>query len=82
MDKIWLKSYPPGVPAEINAGEFASLADLFEKSVAKFAARTAYVNMGKSISYQELDELSRQFAGYLQGELGLAPGARVALTPG
>lgn len=79
MDKIWLKSYPPGVPAEINAGEFASLADLFEKSVAKFAARTAYVNMGKSISYQELDELSRQFAGYLQGELGLAPGARVAL---
>lgn len=79
MDKIWLKSYPPGVPAEINAGEFASLADLFEKSVAKFAARTAYVNMGKSISYQELDMLSRQFAGYLQGELGLAPGARVAL---
>ena len=79
MDKIWLKSYPPGVPAEINAGEFASLADLFEKSVAKFAARTAYVNLGKSISYQELDELSRQFAGYLQGELGLAPGARVAL---
>ena len=47
MDKIWLKSYPPGVPAEINAGEFASLADLFERSVAKFAARTAYVNMGK-----------------------------------
>lgn len=79
MDKIWLKSYPPGVPAEINPEEFGSLADLFEKSVAKFAARTAYINMGKSISYQELDLLSRQFAGYLQGELGLSPGARVAL---
>ena len=79
MNKIWLKSYPPGVPAEIDVGEFSSLADLFDKGVRKFAERTAYINMGKTISYRELDVLSRQFAAYLQGELKLAQGARVAL---
>ena len=79
MNKIWLKSYPPGVPAEINVGEFSSLADLFDKGVRKFAERTAYINMGKTISYRELEVLSGQFAAYLQGELKLAPGARVAL---
>jgi len=79
MNKIWLQSYPPGVPAEIDLGEFSSLADLFDKGVRKFAERTAYVCMGKSISYSDLELLSRQFAGYLQGELKLAKGARVAL---
>ena len=79
MNKIWLKSYPPGVPAEIDVGEFSSLADLFDKGVLKFAERTAYINMGKAISYRELEGLSSQFTGYLQGELKLAPGARVAL---
>jgi len=79
MKKIWLKSYPPGVPAEIDLNQFASLGDLFDKSVTRFAGHTAYVNMGKSISYAQLDSLSRQFAGYLQGELKLARGARVAL---
>jgi len=79
MNKIWLKSYPPGVPAEIDVGEFSSLVDLFDKGVRKFADRTAYINMGKAISYRELEVLSRQFAGYLQGELKLAAGARVAL---
>ena len=79
MDKIWLKSYPPGVPAEINLSEFSSLADLFNKSVRKFGEQTAYINMGKSISYDTLEALSRRFACYLQGELRLAKGARVAL---
>jgi long-chain acyl-CoA synthetase len=79
MKKIWLESYPPGVPAEIDTNQFASLGDLFDKSVARFAGHTAYINMGKSITYAELDALSRQFAGYLQGELKLAKGARVAL---
>ncbi|HMV18239.1 MAG TPA: long-chain-fatty-acid--CoA ligase [Zoogloea sp.] len=79
MDKIWLQSYPPGVPPEVDLDEFSSLVDLFEQSVRKFAARTAYVNMGKSLTYGELDELSARFAGWLQGELGLGPGARVAL---
>lgn len=79
MQKIWLKSYPHGVPAEIDASQFTSLVDLFDKSVARFARHTAYVNMGKSITYAELDALSRQFAAYLQGELKLGKGARVAL---
>ena len=79
MDKIWLNSYPPGVPAEIDVTEFSSLVDLFDKGVGRFAERTAYINMGKSLSYRELEVLSAQFAGYLQGELELAPGARVAL---
>ena len=79
MDKIWLQSYPPGVPPEVDLDEFSSLVDLFEQSVRKFAARTAYVNMGKSLTYGELDELSAHFAGWLQGELGLPRGARVAL---
>ncbi len=79
MDKIWLKSYPPGVPAEVDMGEFASLVDLFEQGVRKYGARTAYINMGKSLSYEELDRLSARFAAYLQGELKLARGTRVAL---
>ena len=79
MDRIWLKSYPSGVPAEIDVGEFSSLSDLFDKSVRRFADRTAYVCMGKAISYRELEQMSARFAGYLQGELGLAPGAHIAL---
>ncbi|MCV2218043.1 long-chain-fatty-acid--CoA ligase [Thauera sp. Sel9] len=79
MDKIWLKSYPVGVPAEIDINEFRSLVDLFEQGVRRFASRTAYICMGKGITYAELDHLSAQFAGYLQGELKLPAGARVAL---
>ncbi|PTD97425.1 long-chain-fatty-acid--CoA ligase [Pseudothauera lacus] len=79
MEKVWLNSYPPGVPAEIDMSEFASLADLFEQGTRKFGARTAYVNMGKTLSYAELDVLSERFAAFLQGELGLQRGARVAL---
>jgi long-chain acyl-CoA synthetase len=79
LDKIWLKSYPPGVPAEIDHHQFASLPDLFEQSVRKYASRTAYINMGKAISYEELDRLSARFAAFLQSELRLPRGARVAL---
>ncbi len=79
MDKIWLKSYPAGVPAEIDINEFRSLVDLFEQGVRRFASCTAYICMGKGITYAELDRLSAQFAGYLQGELKLPAGARVAL---
>ena len=79
MEKIWLKSYPAGVPADIDLGEFSSLVDLFERTVKQYAARPAYSNMGATISYSELDRLSRNFAAYLQTELKLQPGARVAL---
>ncbi len=79
MERIWLKSYPPGMPGEIDADAYTSVVDLFEQSVARFAARPAYVCMGESISYAELDRWSRELAAYFRNVLGLPPGARVAL---
>ena len=78
MERIWLKSYPKGVPAEIDLSTYASVRDVFEESCAKFGARRAYTCMGKSITFAELDELSRAFGAYLQGK-GLKKGDRVAL---
>jgi long-chain acyl-CoA synthetase len=79
MERIWLKSYPPGIPAEIDADAYTSVVDLFEQSVARFAARPAYVCMGEAISYAELDRWSRELAAYFRNVLGLSSGARVAL---
>lgn len=79
MDKVWLKSYPAGVPAEIDCSEFSSLGELFASSVGRFASRTAYVSMGKRMSYDELDRLSASFAAFLQTSLALPPKSRVAL---
>ncbi len=76
--RVWLKSYPAGVPAEIDVNEFKSIGQLFERSVGKFRDRVAYINMGKSITYGELDGHTRDFAAYLQS-LGLEKGARVAV---
>ena len=78
MEKIWLKSYPPGWPAEITWNEYKSVGELFEKSCRKFADRPAFHCMGKTISFAELDRLSRDFAAWLQAK-GLPRGARVAL---
>src|SRR4051812_33378370 len=77
-ERPWLKAYSPGVPADIDASQYASLVQLMEESFQKFAARPAYVFMGKEISFGETDSLSRAFAAYLQG-LGLAKGDRVAI---
>jgi len=79
MKKIWLDSYPRGVPAEIDARAYASLGELLERSCARFHDRTAFSNMGVSITYAELDRLSRNFAAYLQKALGLRKGERVAI---
>ena len=79
MERIWLKSYPGGVPAEIDPNAFRSLGEFFAASVAEFRHRTAFISMGKAISYGELDEKSRAFGAYLQKVVGLKPGARVAL---
>ena len=79
MEKIWLKSYPPGVPAEIDVNEFRSLGELFDRSVKRFADKTAYVCMGKAITYAELDAASARFGAFLQRDLGLPKGTRVAL---
>jgi len=79
VEKIWLSSYQKGVPAEINLSEFRSLGELFEKSVAQYRDRVAYINMGAQITYGELDKLTRDFAAYLQSVLGLPQGTRVAV---
>jgi long-chain acyl-CoA synthetase len=79
MERIWLKSYPENVPAEVDVDAFGSVVDMFEKSVAKFADRPAYVHMGATLTYAELDRLSRDFAAFLREGLKLPRGARVAL---
>ena len=79
MERIWLKSYPEGVPAEVDVDAFSSIVDMFEKSVTKFADRPAYVHMGATLTYAEVDRLSRDFAAFLREGLKLPRGARVAL---
>ena len=79
MEKIWLKSYQAGVPAEIDLNEFRSIGDLFEKSVKQYGPRKAYINMDKAITYAELDKLSAAFGAYCQSVLKLQKGARIAL---
>jgi long-chain acyl-CoA synthetase len=78
MERIWLKHYPAGVPADIDPTQYDSLVALLEECFAKFRDRRAFVCMDKSISYGELDSMSRDFAAYLQ-TTGLKFGDRVAV---
>ncbi len=78
MDKIWLKSYPDNVPAEIDPDQYRSLVQLLEESFQKFADRNAYVCMDKFLTYAELDSFSRRAAAWLQSR-GMKKGARVAV---
>ena len=78
MEKIWLKSYPEAVPAEIDSTQFRSITHLLEEAFRKYADRNAYVCMDKFLTYRELDQLSQQMGAWLQS-LGLSPGARVAI---
>jgi long-chain acyl-CoA synthetase len=78
MERIWLKQYPAGVPADIDPSQYPSLVALLEESFAKFRDRKAFICMDKSLSYRELDELSLALGAYLQSR-GLAKGARVAI---
>ena len=79
MDRIWLKSYPPDVPAELPTPPYRSVRELFEQAFEAYPDRPAYTNMGTTLTYRQLDELSMRFAGYLQHELGLMRGERVAV---
>lgn len=79
MEKIWLKSYPEGVPAELPAPEFQSVRDMIEFSLREYASRPAYSNMGTTLTFADLDRLSMRFACYLQQSLGLTRGERVAI---
>ena len=78
MEKIWLKHYPAGVPAEIDPNKYQSIRDLFEESIASFRDRPAYYCMGKEINFGELDLMSKAFGAWLQAQ-GLHKGERVAL---
>ena len=78
MDRIWLKSYPAGVPADIDPGQLRSLKELLEVTCAEHADNVAYVQMGKSITYRELDQLSRDFGAWLQ-MAGFKKGDRFAI---
>jgi long-chain acyl-CoA synthetase len=77
-DRIWLKTYPPGVPADIDVNRYSSMVEMMEESFQKFASSSAFSFMGKEISYAQVDELSQTFGVYLQG-LGLVKGDRVAV---
>lgn len=79
MEKIWLKEYTEGVPADIDLSKYSSIPDIMEKAFAKFGPLPAFHQMGKSITYNELSVMSKKFGSYLQNELKLQPGDRVAL---
>lgn len=79
MDKYWLKSYPPDVPAEIDPTEYSSLKELTERNCSKYADRDAYVMMDRAMTYRELDRDSAAFAAWLQHGAGARPGTRIAL---
>ena len=78
MEKVWLKSYPPGVPAEIDASRYASITALLEESFGEFRTNPAFACMGKTITYGELDQLSQRLAAWFQSR-GIERGARIAL---
>jgi long-chain acyl-CoA synthetase len=77
-DRIWLKSYPSGVPADIDAAQYPSLVALMDEAFTRYADRIAYSFMGKDVTYAQTDALSSAFAAYLQS-LGLVKGDRVAI---
>lgn len=78
MEKIWLKNYDSKVPADIDPDRYSSIVDIFEQSIEKYSSNVSYINMGKSITFAELDALSRDFAAYLQNS-GLKKGDAVAI---
>ncbi|MFL2813522.1 MAG: AMP-binding protein [Candidatus Puniceispirillales bacterium] len=79
MEKIWLKSYPKGVPAEINLDEFTSLVDLFDKTCERFDEKTAFTNFGVKINFKQLKSYSENLSSYFLNELKLNKGDRVAI---
>ena len=79
MEKVWLKNYRPGVPETINPDDYKSLGDMFQHSTKKFNKRPAYSNLGRTLSYNDIDNMTRDFAAYLSNEAGLKKGDRIAL---
>jgi long-chain acyl-CoA synthetase len=78
-ERPWLVSYPPGVPAQVNVDEYRSIAHVLEAACERFSHRPAFANMGKVVTYAEIERLSRDFAAYLLNDLKLQHGDRVAI---
>jgi long-chain acyl-CoA synthetase len=78
-NKIWLNSYPKGVPEEIDVNSYQSMVEFFDESVKKYAEKPAFENMGFIITYEEFNQKATYFAAYLQQELGLKHGDRLAI---
>ncbi len=79
LERPWLASYPAGVPQQIDADEYPSIVSVLQSSLEKYRDRKAFTNMGRSLTYADVDRLSKQFAAYLLGELKLKKGDRVAI---
>src|SRR5512147_1912889 len=79
MDKVWLQQYPQGIPAEAEYRAYRSLKEILADACARFADRPAYGNLGVTLTYRELDQLSRDFGAYLQKVAGLKRGERLAI---
>ncbi|MDE1961837.1 MAG: AMP-binding protein [Xanthomonadaceae bacterium] len=79
LERPWLANYPAGVPAQVDTNQYRSMAQVLEISCARFAHRPAFANMGRTLTYADIDRLSRHFASYLRNDLKLARGDRVAI---
>ena len=79
LERVWLKNYPPGVPAEINPDAYRSVVDVMQQSCLRFHDRPAYANMGVTLTFRDWDNLSRDFAAYLQQSLKIKKGDRFAI---
>ena len=79
MENFFKDKYPPGMPSEVDVKQYSSIVDMLEKSCKKFANRPAFTAVGVTITYAELDKLSRDFASFLQNETNLKPGDRIAI---
>ncbi|MFN6944314.1 MAG: AMP-binding protein [Cytophagaceae bacterium] len=77
--KIWINQYPKGVNAEINPDKFKSVLDFYDDCIKKYGEAPAYVNMGKTLSFHEVDDLATNFASYIQNFTNLKPGDRIAI---
>ena len=79
MTKPWFQNYPEGSERELDTSEYDSILDMFDKAIREHPDRAAYINMGQVLTFRKLEERSRAFAAYLQNELKLERGDRVAL---
>ncbi|TNF89879.1 MAG: long-chain-fatty-acid--CoA ligase, partial [Gammaproteobacteria bacterium] len=79
MEKVWLKSYPPGIPEEIDVSGYQSVTDVFEQAIDRFGEKPCFANLGTTLTYSEMDRYTDQLASYLQGLPGMEKGDRVAI---